>query len=62
MNISVARMRTLIAACGFTEEQFLEFMDGKILPPNLRDECIKLIRKCPESKLTVLHPVIANIA
>lgn len=62
MDISGARLRTLIEAFGFTEEQFLEFMDGKAIPRNLRDECLNLIRLCPEDKLTVLHPVIASIA
>lgn len=62
MDISGARLRTLIAAFGFTDEQFLEFMDGKTIPKNLRDECLNLIRLCSESKLAVLHPVIANIA
>jgi transcriptional regulator with XRE-family HTH domain len=61
MDISRARMETLVAAFGYTMADYFEFCDGRVLPRNLRDECILLLRKCDESKIHVLHPVISNL-
>ena len=62
MDISRERMKTLVAAYGYKIEEFLEFHDGKPIPANLRDECIILLRRCEESKIQMLHPLIANLS
>lgn len=62
MDISRERMKTLIAAYGYTMEDYLEFHDGKTIPTNLRDECIVLLRRCDESRIQILHPLIANLS
>ena len=61
MDISQARLETLVAAYKYTQQDYLEFCDGRELPRNLRDECILLLRRCDESKILVLHPVISNL-
>lgn len=61
MDISRARLETLVHAYGYTMGEYLEFADGKELPKNLRDECLFLLRRCDEAKIQVLHPVISNL-
>lgn len=62
MDLSKARIETLVRAYGYTMSEYLEFHDGKPIPVNLRDECILLLRQCNESKIQMLHPVIVNLA
>lgn len=62
MDISRARLETLIEAYGYTFQDYLEYCDGRELPRNLRDECIVLLRRCDESKIQMLYPVISNLA
>lgn len=62
MDISRDRMNTLIVALGYTNEDYLDFCDGRELPRNLREECILLLRRCDDSKIQMLHPVISNLA
>ncbi|MGE3758178.1 MAG: helix-turn-helix domain-containing protein [Pseudobdellovibrionaceae bacterium] len=61
MDISSARLETLVKAYGYTLNDYMEFADGRELPRNLRDECLLLLKKCDESKIKVLHPVISNL-
>lgn len=61
MDISRARLETLVAAYGYTQQDYLDFCDGRELPRNLRDECILLLRRCEESKIQMLYPVISNL-
>lgn len=61
MDISSARLETLVRAYGYTMNEYMEFADGRELPRNLRDECLLLLRRCEESKIQVLHPVISNL-
>jgi transcriptional regulator with XRE-family HTH domain len=61
MDISRARLETLVQAYGYTLGEYMEFADGRELPQNLRDECLMLLRRCDESKVQVLHPVISNL-
>jgi len=61
MDISRARLETLVQAYGYTMADYLEFQDGKEVPRNLRDECLMLLRRCDESKVQVLYPVISNL-
>src|SRR3989344_4289048 len=61
MDISRARLETLVLAYGYSMTDYMEFCDGKELPRNLRDECVLLLSRCDESKIQVLHPVISNL-
>ena len=61
MDISKARLEALVLAYGYTQSEYLEFVDGKDIPINLRDECILLLRLCEEDKIKMLHPVIQNL-
>ena len=62
MDISRARIITMIEAYEYTQADYLEYFDGKDIPKNLRDECILLLKTCHESKLSILHPIIENLA
>lgn len=62
MDISSARMETLVSALGYSKSEYLEFCDGKEIPKNLRDECVLILQKCDELKIQMLHPVIVNLA
>lgn len=62
MDISKARIATLVRAYGYKMSDFLEFHDGKEVPKNLRDESILLLRLCDEAKVKMLHPIIQNLA
>jgi len=61
MDISKARLETLVKAFGYTMSDYLEFCDQKEMPKNLRDECVFLLRRCDDSKIILLHPVISNL-
>ena len=61
MEVSRARIETLVEAYGYTMSDYMEFQDGKEIPRNLRDECLLLLSRCDESKIQVLHPVITNL-
>ena len=61
MDVSSARLETLVKAYGYTLHDYMEYADGKELPRNLRDECVLLLKKCDDSKIQVLHPVISNL-
>lgn len=61
MDISKARLEAMVSAYGYTQADYLEYIDGKEIPPNLRDECILLLRLCDESKIRTLHSVIQGL-
>ncbi len=61
MDVSKARIETLVMAYGYTMTDYFDYHDGKQVPVNLRDECILLLRQCDESKILMLHPVISNL-
>jgi transcriptional regulator with XRE-family HTH domain len=57
-NLPKNRIGAMVQAYGYTIEQFREFMSGKVVPTNLRDECLELIRVMDESKLQPIHIMI----
>lgn len=61
MDISRARLETLVKALGFSMSDYLEYCDGQEVPKNLRDECIMLLKRCELSKIEILHPIISNL-
>ncbi len=61
MDISRARLETLVKALGFSMSDYLEYYDGLEIPKNLRDECILLLRRCDLSKIEMLHPIISSL-
>ncbi len=62
MDVSKARVRTMVEAYSYNMDDYFEYYDGKQVPTNLRDECIILLKRCDESKVKMLHPVIINLA
>ena len=60
MDVSRARIQTLLQAYQFTAEEYLEFFDGSPVPMSLRDECIGILKQLDESKLQAVHAVLVN--
>jgi transcriptional regulator with XRE-family HTH domain len=62
MDISRARIEAMVDGYGCTMEEFYEYMDGKPVPMNLRDECQIILRTLDPSKLTLAHGLLSNLA
>lgn len=62
MELSSARIETMVTAYGYRMDEFYEFLDGKPIPLNFRDECLILIRKMDESQLPVVHALLQSLA
>lgn len=60
MDVSRARITTLLEAYRFTKEQYLEFFDGRDVPISLRDECISILKQLDEVRLQAAHSVLVN--
>jgi len=62
MDISRARITTLLQAYRFTAEEYLEFFDGRPIPVSLRDECIAILKGLDDAKLQAVHSLLVNLA
>jgi transcriptional regulator with XRE-family HTH domain len=60
MDVSRARIDTMVTAYGYTMDQYLEFFDSDALPVNLRDECVGIVRQLDDVKLQAVHAVLVN--
>ncbi len=60
MGVSIARARTLVEAYGYTWAEFMEFVDGKVLPINYLDECVRLLAEIDQEKLQTIHQVLLS--
>lgn len=60
MGVSIARSRTLVEAYGYTWAEFMEFVDGKTLPINYLDECVRLLAEIDKEKLQTIHQVLLS--
>ncbi len=60
MDISHARLQTLLEAYRFTQEEYLEFFDGRPIPISLRDDCILILKQLDDSRLQAVHSVLIN--
>ena len=60
MDISRARLQTLLKAYRFTSDEYLEFFDGRPVPISLREECIGILKELDDSRLQTVHSVLIN--
>ena len=60
MDLSRKRIETLVEAYGYTLNDYLEFLDGKEVPVNHRDECIHLLGQIDDIKLRAVHAVLTS--
>lgn len=60
MDISRARLQTLVKAYGFTWDDYMELFDRHEIPISLRDECLTIIKQLDEIKLQAVHAVLIN--
>ena len=58
MDVSRERIRTLVDAYGYTMTDYLEFLEGKELPINHRDECIRMLREIDDIRLKTVYAVL----
>lgn len=61
MDVSSTRVETLVVTYGFTMDQFFEYIEGKTVPINFRDESIALLRALDESRLPMVHALLLNL-
>ena len=61
MDVSSKRIETMVAAYGFTMDQFYEYIEGKTVPINFRDESIALLRELDEARLPMVHALLLNL-
>lgn len=60
MDISRARLNTMLDAYGFSKDQYLEFFDGREIPISLRDECFSILKQLDDVRLKAVHAVLVN--
>lgn len=60
MNLSKQRLSKMLTAYGYTMEEFIEFMNGRVIPINHRDECIRMLDEIDESKLKAVYSVLCS--
>ncbi len=60
MDISRARVETLVKVYGYTMDDFLEFAEGKEIPINHRDECISILSEIDEVKLRAVYSMLSS--
>lgn len=60
MDVSRARIREMIRVYGYSQDEYLEFFDGKEVPINLRDECVGIIKRLDQGKLQAVYSVLVN--
>lgn len=62
MDIPEVRLRRLLVLYGFTNEEFLEYLNGKPIPLiSVKDECLQLLDQIRnEDKLRAVHTVLKS--
>lgn len=60
-NLPSGRIQTIVQAYGQTIQQFDDYMKGRPVPTNLRDECIELIRIMDDITLQPIHLMITSL-
>lgn len=62
MDIPEARLRRLLNLYDFTNEEFLEYLNGKPIPLiSVKDECLQLLDQIRnEDKLRAVHTVLKS--
>jgi transcriptional regulator with XRE-family HTH domain len=60
MDISRARLETMIRVYGYSMDEFLEYIEGKERPINHRDECIRLLGEIDDLKLRAVHSILTS--
>ena len=62
MDVSKKRIETMVHGYGHTMDDFYEYLDGKSIPMNYRDECYMLIRNLDDNKLALVYGVLVNFS
>ena len=62
MGISRVRIASMLSTYGYSENEFLEYIDGKSLPIQYREACIDLIAHLSETQLIAVLPVLKAIS
>lgn len=60
MDISPARLDQFLAAYNYTKEEFAEYLNGKPVPIDLKEDCISLLNRIDENKLRAVHAVLIS--
>ena len=60
MDISKKRIETMVQGYGYAMDEFYEYLDGKPIPINYRDECLIIIRQLEPAQLQAIYPILVN--
>ncbi len=60
MDVSKARIETMVGAYGYTVDDYLDYLDGKELPINMRDECHAILKQLDETRLQAVYGILVN--
>ncbi len=60
LDISQATTARLVEGYGYTMADFEEFMRGREIPENTKDECIALLNRIDDAKLRAVHAVLTS--
>lgn len=63
MDTPEIRLNRLLAAYGYSYEEYLEYIGGKPIPVlSLKDECLALLNQVEnEEKLRAIHTILKNL-
>jgi len=60
MDVSRARIETLVEGYGYTLDDYFEYLDRKDAPIHVRDECLSILRQLDDSRIQAVHAVLVN--
>lgn len=58
MDVLRARLEAMLKAYGFTQDQYLEFLEGRKLPIQYRDACHDLVDQLASDQLKAIYPML----
>lgn len=61
MDVSRARIQSLLEAYRFSKDEYLEFFDGRPIPISVRDQCIAIVKQLDEGQLQAVHAMLVNM-
>ena len=60
MDISPKRLNQFLEVYNYIQEDLDEFLSGKPIPINVKDDCISILDRIDETKLRAVHAVLMS--
>lgn len=62
MDISPKRLDQFLKVYNYSQEELEEYLEGKPIPINVKDDCISLLNQIDETKLRAVHAVLMSFS